>query len=84
MNKFKWGSTPEGMKKYQQDDFQIDRIEEFRMKLYSDFYEQLDGTVLNIMAAGVPLSSIRLSTPQLDFDGNIATLSSIIKFKGVI
>ena len=81
MNKFKWGETPEGMKKYQQDAVQIDRIEKLRMKLYKDFHEELEATVLSIMAAGVPLSSMSLSAPRLDFNENIATLSSIIKFK---
>lgn len=52
-------------------------------KLYNDFYEELEATVCSIVAAGVPLSDIRLSRPKLDNNDYVFTLNCHMMFRGI-
>lgn len=54
-------------------------IQGIRNKLYNDFYEELEATVCNIVAAGVPLSDICISSPKLTIVDNIARLQGHIR-----
>lgn len=54
-------------------------IQGFRNKLYNDFYEELEATICSIMAAGVPLSNIRISSPKLTIVDSIARLQGHIR-----
>ena len=46
----------------------MDKLDELRHKAMNDFYEELESTLLCILAAGVPKSVIRISQPVLSFD----------------
>lgn len=52
-------------------------------KLYNDFYEELETTVCSIVAAGVPVSDIRLSTLELDNNDYVFTLNCHMMFRGI-
>jgi hypothetical protein len=58
-------------------------IQGFRNKLYNDFYEELEATVCSVMAAGVSVSEIRLSTPKLDNKDYVFTLNCHMMFRGI-
>lgn len=58
-------------------------IQGIQNKLYNDFYEELEATVCSIVAAGVPVSDIRLSTPKLDNNDYVFTLNCHMMFRGI-
>jgi hypothetical protein len=55
-------------------------IEGIRNKLYNDFYEELEVTVCSIMAAGVPLADIRITSPKLTIVDDVIRLQGHIRF----
>ena len=55
-------------------------IEGIRNKLYNDFYEELEVTVCSIMAAGVPLSDICITSPKMLIVDNVISLQGHISF----
>lgn len=58
-------------------------IQGIRNKLYNDFYEELEATVCSIVAAGVSVSDIRLTRPNLNNNDYVFTLNCNIMFRGV-
>jgi hypothetical protein len=58
-------------------------IASIRRDLYDNFYEELEVIVCNIMAAGVPVSDMRLSTPYIGEKGSIYTLNCNLMFRGI-
>ena len=58
-------------------------IQGIQNKLYNDFYEELEAIIYSIVAAGVPLSDIRLTRPNLDNNDYVFTLNCNIMFRGI-
>lgn len=47
------------------------------------FYDELEATICSCMAAGVPASAFIVTEPQLQIDGNTASMVCHIGFKEV-
>lgn len=52
-------------------------------KMQREFYEDLEATICNCMAAGVPASAFVMTQPELKIDGFNATMICHIGFKEV-
>jgi len=52
-------------------------------KMQQEFYEDLEATILNCMAAGVPASQFVMTQPELKIDGFNAAMICGIGFKEV-
>ena len=60
-----------------------DLIQSCAKQMISDFYDELEATICNCMAAGVPASAFIVTQPQLKVDGHTASMVCHIGFKEV-